>query len=104
MNYSHSITLLGAHESIKRTIRGVDSFKTKHVDFILEAVSAQNTIMFKNVVLSSNTKVSSLNHGQFFTSLCNNIQSHLLETNEEEYFILNDMQILNESTYMAFFS
>jgi len=84
---------------IKRTIRVVDSYKTKHGDFMLQAVSTKNTMMFKNVVLSSNKKVSSLNHGQFLTSLCNNLQSRLLETNEEESFILNDMQILNESTW-----
>jgi len=53
---SHSITLLRADESIKRTIRVVNSFKTKHGDFILEALSAQNTMMFKNIVLSSNKK------------------------------------------------
>lgn len=33
------------------------------------------------------------------TSICNNLRSRLLETNEEESFILNDMQILNERTW-----
>jgi hypothetical protein len=96
---SHSITLLRADESIKKTIRVVDSFKTKHGDFMLEALSAQNTMMFKNIVLSSNKKVSLLNHNQFLTSICNNVRSRLLETNEEESFILNDMQILNERSW-----
>lgn len=36
---------------------------------MLEALSAQNTMMFKNIVLSSNKKVSPLNHNQFLTSI-----------------------------------
>ncbi|XP_050058213.1 E3 SUMO-protein ligase KIAA1586-like isoform X2 [Aphis gossypii] len=96
---SHSITLSRADESIKRTIRVIDSFKTKNGDFMLEALTAQKTMIFKTIVLSSNKKVCYLNHKQFLTSLCTNLNSRLLETNEEESCILNDMQILNEHTW-----
>jgi len=96
---SHSITLLLADELIKRTIRVVDSFKTKHGEFMLEALNAQNTMLFKNVILSSNKKLNIINHNQFLTSICNNLRSRLLEISEEESFILNDMQILNKCTW-----
>jgi len=61
MNYSHAITLLHADESIRKTIRVVEYFKTKHGHFMLEALSTQNIMVFKNIVLSNNKKINYFN-------------------------------------------
>lgn len=96
---SHAITLLQADQFIKRTIRVVESFKSKDGEHISEAKVAQINMVFKTITLTNNQKLICINPNQFITSACNNLKSRLLDSNEHETLILNNIQILNKNTW-----
>lgn len=96
---SHTITLLQADQFIKRTIRVIESFKTKDREHVLEAKEAQIIMLFKTINLTNNQKLICINPNQFITNACNNLHSRLLDNNENDTLILNNIQILNKNTW-----
>lgn len=96
---SRTITLLQADQFIKRTIRVLESFKTKDGEHISEAKVAHINMIFKTIALTNNPKLICINPNQFITSVCNYLQSRLLDNDENETLILNDIQILNKNTW-----
>lgn len=76
---SHKITMLYADQLIKRTIRVIESFKTKDGDYTSKAKEAKKNMIFRNIILTSNQKLKNINQNQFLTSICNNLKSRLLE-------------------------
>ncbi|XP_029342172.1 E3 SUMO-protein ligase KIAA1586-like [Acyrthosiphon pisum] len=66
---SHAVTLLQSDQLIKRTIRVLESFKTKDGEHVLEAKEAQIIMLFKTIGLTNNQKLICINPSQFITSM-----------------------------------
>jgi hypothetical protein len=96
---SHTVTLLQADQLIKRTIRVLESFKTKDGEHVSVAKEAQIIMLFKTISLTNNQKLICINPSQFITSVCNNLHFRLLDNNENDTLILNNIQILNKNTW-----
>lgn len=64
---SQTITLFQADAFIKRTIRGLESFKTRDGEHISEAKIAQINMVFKTVTLTKNQKLICINPNQLIS-------------------------------------
>lgn len=87
-----------AEQSIKRCIRVITSFKTNNGYYMHQAVVAIKEMKFKNIDLTSNKKMISINKNQFLTSIENNLQSRLLDNDGENKIILKNILVLEKST------
>jgi len=96
---SHKATIVFADQIIKRTIRVIESFKTKDGEYTSEAKKTKTNMVFKNITLFDNQKLRQINQNQFLSSVCNNLQMRLLEYNNEDSKIICDIQILNKCTW-----
>lgn len=95
----HKMSLIQANILIKRTIRVIDSFKITGEMYLTVAVKAKENMLFKNIVLHNNSKLSCINKTQFITSVVNNMNMRLIENSDEEKIIIQDFQILNKKTW-----
>ncbi|VVC46057.1 Hypothetical protein CINCED_3A002590 [Cinara cedri] len=93
---SRTITLIQAEQSIKRCIRVITSFKTNNGNYMHQAVVAIKDMKFKNIDLTSNKKMISINKNQFLT---NNLKSRLLDNDGENKIILKNILVLEKSTW-----
>ncbi|VVC29623.1 Hypothetical protein CINCED_3A010564 [Cinara cedri] len=96
---SRTITLMQFEQSIKRCIRVIISFKTNNGDYMHQAVVAIKDMKFKNIDLTSNKKMISINKNQFLTSIENNLKSRLLDNDGENKIILKHILVLEKSTW-----
>lgn len=95
-----SITLIQADSQIKRAIRVIESFKYKNGDHMNKFKEAQKTMIFQNVKLASYSRIISINKNQFITSICNNLNSRLLDnSNIDNSSLLHDICILDKNTW-----
>ncbi|XP_051793984.1 E3 SUMO-protein ligase KIAA1586-like [Acanthochromis polyacanthus] len=92
---AHSVTLLKADEFLRRTIRGLVSFKNSPGEKSEEALQAQASGHFGTVSLHSNAKFSPINAKQFLQSLINNMEKRLSFEGE----MLRDLSVLDTSTW-----
>jgi len=56
-------------------------------------------LAFKNIKLTSNKKLICINKNQFLTSIENNLNRRLLENNNENECILENITVLEKSTW-----
>lgn len=96
---SKDITLINADLKIKRSIRIIESFKYKNGDHMEEFKKDLSNMLFKNVKLTSYSKIISINSDQFITSICVNLNSRLLDKNYIDNSILQDICILDKTTW-----
>lgn len=96
---SRTITLMQAEQSIKRCIRVITSFKINNGDYMHQAEIAIKDMKFKNIDLTSNKKMISINKNQFLTSIENNLQSRLFDNDGENKIILKNILVLEKSTW-----
>ena len=93
------ITLLEADHDIKRTIRVIESFKNNSGTHMKEAENAKNEMVFKNIKLTTNSKIVPINRKQFITSICNNLNGRLLE-NMDDLHLIQDISVIDKK-YLA---
>jgi len=79
---SKDITLINAESKIKRSIRIIESFKYKNGEHMEEFKKDLSNLLFKNVKLTSYSRIVSINSDQFITSICVNLNSRLLDKND----------------------
>ncbi|VVC41398.1 Hypothetical protein CINCED_3A000798 [Cinara cedri] len=77
----------------------ITSFKTNNGDYMHQAVVAIKDMKFKNIDLTSNKKMISINKNQFLTSIENNLKSRLLDNDSENKIILKNILVLEKSTW-----
>lgn len=71
------ITIVYADKLIRRSIRFLEAMKERKGKKILEAENAIKEMKFASVTLTDNNKIVSINHGQFLTSIINNMKQRL---------------------------
>lgn len=93
------ITLINADSKIKRSIRIIESFKYKNGDHMEEFKKDLSKMLFKNVKLTSYSRIVSINSDQFITSICVNLNFRLLDKNDNDSSILQNICILDKATW-----
>lgn len=58
---------------------------------------------FKNINLTSKKKMMSINKKKFLTSIENNLQSRLLDSDDEKKIIFENILVLEKSTWTQIF-
>jgi len=66
---------------------------------MVQAVIAIDEMEFKNIKLTCNKKLIRINKNQFLTSIENNLMSRLLERKSENKMILENISVLDKSTW-----
>lgn len=94
---SKKTTLTEADSSIKRSIRIIDSLTNNSGDHMKDAEIAAVSMIFKNIQLTSYSKIVPIHKNQFIASICNNLRNRLLETNDLS--VIKDISILDKSTW-----
>ncbi|XP_056127435.1 E3 SUMO-protein ligase KIAA1586-like [Rhinichthys klamathensis goyatoka] len=92
---ARSITLLRAEHLLKRTIRVIHSFKESPGEKYGEALEAKESGVYRCIALKRNTKLKSINPGQFLQSLMNNLEQGLSFEDET----IKDLSILDQSKW-----
>ncbi|XP_051575723.1 zinc finger protein 862-like [Myxocyprinus asiaticus] len=92
---AHSITLLRAQHLLKRTIRVIHSFKESPGEKYGEALEAKESGVYRSIALKRNTKLKSVNPGQFLQSLVNNLEQRLSFKDET----IKNLSILAQSKW-----
>jgi hypothetical protein len=72
-----NITIVDANKKIHRTIRFLESMSTSKGTQMVNAEVAVQSMKFGTVNLTNNQKITSINQGQFFASVINNLRSRL---------------------------
>lgn len=68
-------------------------------DQMTEVSKLQDTMTFKNIQLSTNSKLNSIKLNQFVTSLVNNIKSKLLSNNNQDEIIIQNLMIIDSTNW-----
>lgn len=64
-----------------------------------EVSKLQDTMTFKKIQLSNNSKLNSIKLNQFVTSLVNNIKSKLLSNNNQDKIIIQNLMIIDSTNW-----
>lgn len=91
-------TLIQGQKHIQRTIRIIESFKVIPGEHMSEVSKLKEVMVFKNIQLSTNTKLITINPNQFISSITNNLKHRLLENSNEET-IIQDLLIMDISIW-----
>lgn len=93
---SQTITLSKAEQSIKRTIRIIESFKQEPREYTQIALSAKLKLLFNDVQLISNKKIIAINQNQLIQSIVDRMTARLCSSSEDEnYQLLSDISVLD---------
>lgn len=91
-------TLIQGQKHIQRTIRIIESFKVIPGEHMSEVSKLKEVMVFKNIQLSTNSKLITINPKQFISSITNNLKHRLLENSNEET-IIQDLLIMDISIW-----
>lgn len=94
-----STTIPGAELLISRTMRVLSTFKDLPGEKLEEALKSAETGSFGTVILRPNSKVFTINRGQFIQSLVDNISQRLCSQQPANASFLADLNILNVSLW-----
>ncbi|KAF0754597.1 E3 SUMO-protein ligase KIAA1586-like [Aphis craccivora] len=91
-------TLIQGQKHIQRTIRIIESFKVIPGEHKSEVSKLKEVMVFKNIQLSTNSKLITINPKQFISSITNNLKHRLLENSSEET-IIQDLLVMDISIW-----
>ncbi|XP_008183248.1 E3 SUMO-protein ligase KIAA1586-like [Acyrthosiphon pisum] len=93
---SRTITLPKAEQSIKRTIRIIESFKQEPGEYTQIALNAKSKLLFNEIELVPNKKIVAINQNQFIQSIVDRMTTRLCSRSEDEnYQLLSDISALD---------
>lgn len=91
-------TLIQGEKHIQRTIRIIESYKVIPGEHMSEVSKLKEVMVFKNIQLSTNSKLITINPKQFISSITNNLKHRLLENSNNET-IIQDLLIMDISIW-----
>jgi len=93
---SRTITLPKAEQSIKRTIRIIESFKQEPGEYTQIALNTKSKLLFNEIELVPNKKIVAINQNQFIRSIVDRMTTRLCSRSEDEnYQLLGDISALD---------
>lgn len=99
---SRTITLPKAEQSIKRTIRIIESFKQEPGEYTQIALNAKSKLLFNEIELVPNKKIVAINQNQFIQSIVDRMTTRLCSRSEDEnYQLLSDISALDLNNIKA---
>jgi len=91
---SRTITQPKAEQSIKRTIRIIESFKQEPGEYTQIALNAKSKLLFNEIELVPNKKFVAINQNQFIQSIVDRMTTRLC-SEDENYQLLSDISALD---------
>lgn len=96
---SRTITLPKAEQSIKRTIRIIESFKQKPGEYTQIVLNVKSKLLFNDIELVPDKKIFDINHNQFIQSIVDRMTTRLCSRSEDEnYQLFSDISALDLNT------